>query len=43
MHGAAILYNVMLSRAADSDTWLSVHEAAFEEWAQHRNTSAASA
>ncbi len=37
MHGAAILYNVMLSRAADSDAWLSVHEAAFEEWAQQEH------
>ena len=37
MHGASILYNVMLSRAADSDAWLSVHEAAFEEWAQQEH------
>lgn len=41
MHGAAILYNLMLARAAGSDEWLEVHEEAFVEWAQREKSQAA--
>jgi hypothetical protein len=35
MHGAAILYNILLAEAVRNDEWLTRHEDAFQEWATH--------
>lgn len=33
MHGAALLYNLMLAEAIEREDWIAAYEGAFEEWA----------